>query len=62
MIKTQYPHEDPLFLNETLKLEFSEGIQMLINSGYKEDDGSNPNPLWDLSTKAKRILSCLVGH
>ena len=62
MIKTQYPHEDPLFLNKTLKLEFSKGIQMLIDSGHKEDNGSDPNPLWNLSTKAKWVLGCLVGE
>jgi len=60
MIKTQYPHDDLLFLDETLKLRFSEGIQMLIDSGYKEDNGSDPSPLQDLSTKAEQTLGRLV--
>ena len=59
-IKTQYPHEDLLFLDETLKLKFSEGIQMLIDAGYKEDDGSDPSPLKDLTTKAEQTLGSLV--
>jgi aspartyl-tRNA synthetase len=59
-IKSQYPHEDLLFLDETLKLKFSEGIQMLIDAGYKEDDGSDPSPLQDLTTRAEQTLGRLV--
>ena len=33
---------------------------MLIDSAYKEDNGSNPTPLQDLSTKAEQVLGCLV--
>ena len=33
---------------------------MLIDSGYKEDDGSDPSPLQDLSTKAEQTLGRLV--
>jgi len=33
---------------------------MLIDSGYKEDDGSDPSPLKDLSTKAEQTLGRLV--
>ena len=33
---------------------------MLIDSGYKEDDGSDPSPLRDLSTKAEQTLGRLV--
>jgi aspartyl/asparaginyl-tRNA synthetase len=43
-----------------LKLKFSEGIQMLIDSGYKEDDDSDPSPLQDLSTRAEQTLGRLV--
>lgn len=37
-IKAQHPHNDLLFLDETLKLKSSEGIQiqMLIEPGYKD--------------------------
>ena len=34
---------------------------MLIGSGYKEDDGSNPSPLQDLSTKVEETLGHLVS-
>ena len=34
---------------------------MLIGSGYKEDDGSDPSPLRDLSTKAEETLGRLVS-
>ena len=33
---------------------------MLIDSGYKEDNGSDPSPLQDLSTKAEQTLGRLV--
>ena len=33
---------------------------MLIDSGYKEDDGSDPSPLKDLSTKAEQTRGRLV--
>ena len=33
---------------------------MLIDAGYKEDDGSDPSPLQDLSTRAEQTLGCLV--
>ena len=33
---------------------------MLIDFGYKEDDGSDPSPLRDLSTEAEQTLSHLV--
>ena len=33
---------------------------MLIDSGYKEDDDSDPSPLQDLSTRAEQTLGRLV--
>ena len=33
---------------------------MLIDSGYKEDDGSDPSPFRDLSTEAEQTLGHLV--
>jgi aspartyl/asparaginyl-tRNA synthetase len=33
---------------------------MLIDAGYKEDDGSDPSPLQDLTTKAEQTLGRLV--
>jgi aspartyl/asparaginyl-tRNA synthetase len=33
---------------------------MLIDAGYKEDDGSDPSPLKDLTTKAEQTLGGLV--
>jgi hypothetical protein len=59
-VKVQYSHEDLVWLDETPVLKFSEGIQMLIDSGFKEDSGSDPSPLEDLSTKAEQTLGQLV--
>ena len=33
---------------------------MLVDAGYKEDDGSDPSPLQDLSTRAEQTLGRLV--
>lgn len=33
---------------------------MLVDVGYKEDDGSDPSPLKDLTTKAEQTLGGLV--
>ena len=33
---------------------------MLIDAGYKEEDGSDPSPLQDLSTRAEQTLGRLV--
>ena len=33
---------------------------MLIDAGYKEDDGSDPSPLQDLSTRVEQTLVRLV--
>ena len=32
----------------------------MIDSGYKEDDGSDPSPLWGLSTKAEQTRGRLA--
>ncbi|KAH9945653.1 aspartyl-tRNA synthetase cytoplasmic [Amylocystis lapponica] len=60
MVKTQYPHDDLVILDETPRLKFAEGIRMLKESGWKEEDGSELNELEDLSTRAEQRLGQLV--
>lgn len=38
VVKAQYPHEEFLFLDKTLRLEFKEGIQMLRDAGVELGD------------------------
>lgn len=59
-MKPQFPHEDLVILDETPRLKFAEGIQMLKESGWKEDDGSPADEWDDLSTAAERRLGQLV--
>lgn len=60
LISHFYPHEKVLWLDETPRIPFKEGVQILIDSGYKDDDGSTPSLLEDLSTAAERRLGALV--
>ena len=60
IVKLQHPHEDLVFLDKTLRLKYSEGIKMLKESGWKDDDGSGPSEWEDLSTRAEQRLGQLV--
>ena len=60
MVKLQHPYEDLLLLDKTLRLKFSEGIKMLRESGWREEDGSEPSEWDDLSTRAEQRLGQLV--
>ena len=60
LISHFYPHEKVLWLEETPRIPFKEGIQLLIDSGYKDEDGSTPSILEDMSTPAERALGALV--
>ncbi|EPQ54212.1 aspartyl-tRNA synthetase [Gloeophyllum trabeum ATCC 11539] len=59
-VKLQFPHEDFVFLDKTPRLKFAEGIQLLKEAGWKEEDGSDPSEYEDLSTKAEQRLGQLV--
>lgn len=59
-VKQYYPSEDVVILDKTPRLRFSEGIQMLKDSGWKEDDGSELSETDDLSTRAEQRLGQLV--
>jgi aspartyl/asparaginyl-tRNA synthetase len=49
-----------VFLDKTLRLTFTEAIQLLKESGSKDDDGSELSEEGDLSTAAERELGRLV--
>lgn len=59
-VKHQFPSEDVVWLEETPIIRFSDGIQMLNDSGWRNDDG-NLLPLdEDLSTRDEVRLGQLV--
>jgi nondiscriminating aspartyl-tRNA synthetase len=55
-----YPHEKVQWLEETPRIPFKEGVQMLIDDGWVDDDGKPPSPMEDLATAAERRLGALV--
>ncbi|KAK4915805.1 aspartate--tRNA ligase dps1, partial [Elasticomyces elasticus] len=59
-VKHHFPHEDLVWLEDTLVLPFSEGARILSESGWKNDDGEPQSALEDLSTRAERELGRLV--
>jgi aspartyl/asparaginyl-tRNA synthetase len=59
-VRLTYPSEDLVFLPQTLKLNFADGVKILVESGWKEEDGSTPSELEDLSTAGERRLGQLV--
>ena len=60
IVKRFFPHEDLVFPEKTIRLQYSEGIRMLQEAGYKEDDGREITDEDDLSTPAERRLGQLV--
>ncbi|OJD29850.1 aspartyl-trna cytoplasmic [Diplodia corticola] len=43
VVKRQFPHEDLVWLDQTLTLSFAEAIRLLNDSGWRDDEG-NPLP------------------
>lgn len=60
IVKKLFPHEDVVFLDQTLRLTFKEGFRLLKESGAKDDDGNELSEEEDLSTAAERELGRLV--
>ncbi|OBZ67021.1 Aspartate--tRNA ligase, cytoplasmic [Grifola frondosa] len=60
IVKLQYPHEDLVVLDQTPRLKFADGMRMLCESGWTEEDGSPPNEWEDLSSKGEVRLGQLV--
>ncbi|KAH9830768.1 aspartyl-tRNA synthetase, cytoplasmic [Rhodofomes roseus] len=60
VVKTQFPHEDLVILDETPRIKFADGIKMLKEAGYTDDDGEEPDEYEDLTTNAERRLGQLV--
>jgi nondiscriminating aspartyl-tRNA synthetase len=60
LISHFYPHEKVLWLEETPRIPFKDGIQMLIDDGWKDDEGNPPSVTEDLATRAEIRLGQLV--
>ncbi|KAG7085880.1 hypothetical protein E1B28_003413 [Marasmius oreades] len=60
IVKQAYPHDDLVWKDETVILPFSEGIKMLKESGWEDEDGQPPNEFEDLGTRDEIQLGKLV--
>lgn len=59
-VKRQFQHEDLVWLDETPRIPFKEGVKMLINSGWTDESGNPPSPLEDLHTRDEIRLGELI--
>lgn len=60
MIKTHFPHEDLIWLDETPRLTFKEATELLAASGWTDDNGKKVSELKDLDTRTEIRLGELV--
>jgi ergosteryl-3beta-O-L-aspartate synthase len=60
IIKTQFPHEDLVWLEQTPIIPFAEAVQLLADSGWLDEDGNPPSPEEDLSTRDEIRLGELI--
>ncbi len=60
VIKRQFPHEKLLWLDETPRIPFKEGVRMLKDCGWKGEDGNPPSEYEDLHTRDEIRLGELV--
>lgn len=59
-VQRHFPSSDLQWLEHTLVLPFPEGVRMLREAGYREEDGSEPSEFEDLATRAEIRLGQLV--
>ncbi|ODN74330.1 aspartate-tRNA(Asn) ligase [Cryptococcus amylolentus CBS 6039] len=60
VVKKQHPHEDFLFLEETLRLPFKEGMKLLKEAGATNSDGSPIGEMDDMSTENEKLLGRII--
>ncbi|KAI1172774.1 aspartyl-tRNA synthetase [Nemania sp. FL0916] len=60
LVKEKFPHEDLLWIEETPRLPFKEGIKLLNDSGWVGEDGQPASENEDLATRAEFRLGELV--
>ena len=58
-VKRQFPHDDLVFPDDTVVLDFHDGIRMLKDDGWTED-GEDLDEYEDLSRRAEVRLGQLV--
>lgn len=59
-LKHRFPHDDLIWLPQTPRITFDEGVRMLNESGWKNENGDQQSAYEDLPTKGERRLGELV--
>ncbi|KAK4683929.1 aspartyl-tRNA synthetase, partial [Tremellales sp. Uapishka_1] len=59
-VKKQHPHDDFVFLEKTLRLNFKDGMKMLQDAGATNSDGTPIGEMDDMSTENEKLLGRLV--
>ncbi|KAI1268213.1 aspartyl-tRNA synthetase [Xylariaceae sp. FL1019] len=60
IVKERFPHEDLVWLENTPRLPFKEGVKLLNDSGWVGEDGKPASDNEDLATRAEIRLGQLV--
>lgn len=60
IVKTRFPHEDLVWLDETPILTYKEAVELLNSSGWTDDRGRQASEFEDLSTRAEIRIGELV--
>ena len=59
-VKRHFPHEDLVWLEDTPRIPFKEGVKLLAESGWVDENGNPPSPYEDLHTRDEIRLGELV--
>ena len=59
-IKTQFPHENLVWLERTPRIPFREGVALLRESGWTDENGNPPSEYADLGTRDEIQLGALI--
>lgn len=60
VVKKHFPHEDLVWLDETPIIPFAEGIRMLNDSGWRDDDGNPLDENEDMGTRDEVQLGRVI--
>jgi aspartyl-tRNA synthetase len=60
IVKTRFPHEDLVWLDQTPILSFKEAVELLNSSGWTDEHGRKASETQDLSTRAEIRIGELV--
>ncbi|PSN62947.1 aspartyl-tRNA synthetase [Corynespora cassiicola Philippines] len=60
VVKRQFPHEDLVWLDETPIIPFAEGIRMLNESGWRDEDGNPLDENEDMGTRDEVQLGKVI--